>query len=197
VWVLQDNKLHGIIPNLKIKNPFPSLIIFDISGNNFSGPLPKIFFKKFEAMKNVTEFKYMTNGIQVPYCLLSTVSHTSFQLPHILYVPITRYYDSVIVSTKGNKMTLVKIPNIFIIIDLSRNKFEGEIPNAIGDLYALKGLNLSHNRLAGHIPKSIGNLSYLESLDLWIWMETSGNWIWMWICDWNRHWILYVFDWKA
>ena len=28
-------------------------------------------------------------------------------------------------------------------------------------------------------------------------METSGNWIRMWISDWNRHWILYVFNWKA
>ncbi|GAU42408.1 hypothetical protein TSUD_324630 [Trifolium subterraneum] len=51
-------------------------------------------------------------------------------------------------------------------IDLSRNKFEGEIPNAIGELDALKGLNLSHNRLNGSIPQSIGNLTNLESLDL-------------------------------
>ncbi|AET00823.2 receptor-like protein, putative [Medicago truncatula] len=161
VLVLQDNKLHGIIPNPKIKHPFPSLIIFYISGNNFSCPLPKAFLKKFEAMKKVTELEYMTNRIRVPY---PSVSYTSFLLPHI--GKITWYYDSVIVSTKGSKMTLVKIPNIFVIIDLSKNKFEGEIPNAIGDLHALKGLNLSHNRLTGHIPKSMGNLSNLESLDL-------------------------------
>ncbi|GAU10678.1 hypothetical protein TSUD_425090, partial [Trifolium subterraneum] len=48
----------------------------------------------------------------------------------------------------------------------SRNKFEGEIPNGIGELHELKGLNLSHNRLVGHIPQSMGNLTNLESLDL-------------------------------
>ncbi|CAJ2633643.1 unnamed protein product [Trifolium pratense] len=63
-------------------------------------------------------------------------------------------------------MTLVRIPKLFVSIDLSRNNFEGEIPNAIGELHALKGLNLSHNRLVGHIPQSIGNLTNLESLDL-------------------------------
>jgi hypothetical protein len=63
-------------------------------------------------------------------------------------------------------MTLVKIPTTFVSIDLSRNKFEGEIPDVIRELHALKGLNLSHNRLAGPIPQSIGNLSGMESLDL-------------------------------
>ncbi|GAU42403.1 hypothetical protein TSUD_324580 [Trifolium subterraneum] len=63
-------------------------------------------------------------------------------------------------------MTLVRIPIFFVSIDFSRNKFEGEIPNGIGELHELKGLNLSHNRLVGHIPQSMGNLTNLESLDL-------------------------------
>ncbi|RHN58043.1 putative leucine-rich repeat domain, L domain-containing protein [Medicago truncatula] len=154
VLVLQDNKLHGIIANLKIKHPFPSLIIFDISGNNFSGPLPKAYFKKFEAMKNVTQLEYMTNDVYVQDPLRPA------------FGVITRYYDSMIVATKGNKRTLVKIPNIFVIIDLSRNKFEGDIPNDFGELHALIGLNLSHNKLIGPIPKSMGNLTNLEWLDL-------------------------------
>ncbi|XP_057730187.1 receptor-like protein 9DC3 [Arachis stenosperma] len=46
--------------------------------------------------------------------------------------------------------------------DLSGNKFEGEIPDVIGELQGLR----SHNRLVGHIPHSLGNLTKLESLDL-------------------------------
>jgi hypothetical protein len=55
VLVLRDNRLHGHIVNLKIKYLFPSLVIFDISGNNFSGFLPKVYLKDYEAMKNVTQ----------------------------------------------------------------------------------------------------------------------------------------------
>ncbi|GLU15459.1 hypothetical protein SLE2022_319470 [Rubroshorea leprosula] len=51
-------------------------------------------------------------------------------------------------------------------IDLSNNKFEGEIPDVIGRLCSLKGLNLSHNKLNGHIPQAMGNLTNLEWLDL-------------------------------
>ncbi|MCH98435.1 receptor-like protein kinase, partial [Trifolium medium] len=76
------------------------------------------------------------------------------------------YYDSVTLTVKGNNIVMVKIPIVFVNIDLSQNKFEGEIPNVIGELRALKGLNLSHNRFTGPIPRSIGNLSSMESLDL-------------------------------
>jgi Leucine-rich repeat (LRR) protein len=157
VLVLRDNKLHGPIVNLKIKHPFPSLIVFDISGNSFSGPVPKAYLKSFEAMKKVSQvmndgsLSYMESILG--YHVDNTIGNAS-------------YYDSVTVTTKGINMTLVKIPTMFVSIDLSRNNFEGEIPDVIGKLDALKGLNLSHNRLTGHIPQSIGKLTNLESLDL-------------------------------
>ncbi|KAH0780490.1 hypothetical protein KY290_000088 [Solanum tuberosum] len=53
-----------------------------------------------------------------------------------------------------------------MIIDLSKNKFEGHIPSIIGDLVGLRTLDLSHNVLEGNIPASLQNLSVLESLDL-------------------------------
>jgi len=164
VLVLQDNKFYGPIANLKIKHLFPSLIIFDISGNNFSGFLPKAYLKNYEAMKNVTQVvgDSSLQYLHVDTNYVSVVGDGSLPYLHV----DTRYSDSVTVATKGIEITLVKIPMKFVSIDFSRNKFEGEIPNAIGELHALKGLNLSHNRLTGHIPNSIGNLSYLESLDL-------------------------------
>ncbi|GAU35655.1 hypothetical protein TSUD_255520 [Trifolium subterraneum] len=151
VLVLRDNRFHGPIANLKIKHLFPSLAIFDISGNNFSGFLPNAYFKNYESMKNVTQ---MGGDSSLPYMDIRCLYYER---------PCT---DSVTVTTKGNVLTLGRIPILFVSVDLSRNKFEGEIPNAIGELHALKGLNLSHNRLVGQIPQSMGNLTYLESLDL-------------------------------
>ncbi|MED6149723.1 hypothetical protein PIB30_065339 [Stylosanthes scabra] len=150
ILVLRGNKLYGSVINLKSQNVFPRLIIFDISCNNFGGSLPKAYIKIFQAMKIQSSFYYyfgsalnMGEGIIHP-----------------------QYDNSIVATTKGVSIPFEKIPENFVIIDLSGNKFEGEIPDVIGELQALKGLNLSNNRLVGHIPHSLGNLTNLESLDL-------------------------------
>ena len=56
-----------------------------------------------------------------------------------------------------------------MVIDFSSNRFEGEIPECLGNLTRLQVLNLSNNILTGSIPSSLANLAKLESLDL------SGN----------------------
>ena len=67
---------------------------------------------------------------------------------------------------KGIYIELMKIQLMLIFIDFSRNNFTGEIPELIGKLSSLKGLNFSHNKLTGLIPTTLGNLSNLEWLDL-------------------------------
>ncbi|KAL5548362.1 hypothetical protein UlMin_003593 [Ulmus minor] len=76
------------------------------------------------------------------------------------------YTDFVLVDMKGVYTKLEKIPKFLAFIDLSRNQFLGEIPNLIGRLKSLHGLNFSHNKLSGSIPPSLRNLSNLEWLDL-------------------------------
>ncbi|CAI9087180.1 OLC1v1021187C2 [Oldenlandia corymbosa var. corymbosa] len=63
-------------------------------------------------------------------------------------------------------MDVVHVLSIYATIDLSSNKFRGVIPDAIGNLISIRGLNLSHNELGGPIPLSFANLTSLESLDL-------------------------------
>ena len=124
--------------------------IFDISSNNFSGPIPEDFIQSFESMKNFVQDVVV--GSPQQYMQWTSISEI--------------YYSPTTVTTKGTSVPFKKIPTNFVIIDLSGNKFEGEIPNVIGELQALVGLNLSHNRLSGPIPQSMGNLIKLESLDL-------------------------------
>ncbi|EMS52374.1 Tyrosine-sulfated glycopeptide receptor 1 [Triticum urartu] len=52
------------------------------------------------------------------------------------------------------------------VLDLSNNKFTGEIPLEIGQLKAVLSLNFSFNYLTGRIPQSICNLTNLLVLDL-------------------------------
>ena len=70
------------------------------------------------------------------------------------------------VVDKGLEMKLARIPTTFTSIDLSNNRFDGEIPSTIGNLQALVVLNLSSNSFTGSIPPSLGNMSEFESLDL-------------------------------
>ncbi|XP_068489451.1 receptor-like protein 9DC3 [Phaseolus vulgaris] len=152
VLVLRSNKLYGPIDDLETQYEFSSIVIFDISSNYFNGPIPKTYIQNFKAMKNVISYEGDELYIGITY-----MPYNGSQRGTIGYVTVT---------TKAISMTLKQIPKNFVTIDLSQNKFQGQIPYVIGELHALRGLNFSHNRLSGLIPKSIGYLTNLESMDL-------------------------------
>ncbi|OWM66947.1 hypothetical protein CDL15_Pgr008116 [Punica granatum] len=142
VLILRSNKFHSSVDSSKrTSNPFPQLHILDLSNNSFSGQLPAEYIANLIAMKNEEK-----GGLR--------------------YMGGFSYEDTITVFVKGTELVLVKIMTVFTTIDFSRNFFEGEIPEAIGDLKALKGLNFSHNNLTGSIPSSVGKLTNLEWLDL-------------------------------
>ncbi|XP_076911928.1 receptor-like protein Cf-9 [Bidens hawaiensis] len=152
VLVLRSNNFHGgIVPSSFVNFPFPSLRVLDSSHNGFVGKLPTKYFQNFKAMKNVvtsnTEPKYMQTG---------------------------NMYYSITITIKGVDQIFTRLFVEYTIVDLSNNKFEGEIPNIIGNLNSLKALNLSHNSLTGRIPQALGNISEIESLDL-SWNKLTGE----------------------
>ncbi|XP_047953581.1 receptor-like protein 33 [Salvia hispanica] len=71
-----------------------------------------------------------------------------------------------IVTLKGQDQLWNRLLETFKTIDMSSNRFFGNIPPSIGNLKNLRYLNLSHNSFIGHIPSSLGNMSQLELLDL-------------------------------
>ena len=145
VLILRANRFSGPISNSKVGFPFQKLRIMDTSNNEFTSLLPKEYFRNFVAMMDA-----YTNNLE----------YTNYSMGLMLY------QDSVVVAMKGFFVELVKIQTLFITIDCSRNYFTGEIPELIGKLNSLEGLNLSYNKLTGLIPPSLGNLSNLEWLDL-------------------------------
>ncbi|XP_057990671.1 receptor-like protein 9DC3 [Hevea brasiliensis] len=143
ILILKSNKFHGLVKGTSANYSFPKLRIFDLSNNMFSGPLPAEYFNNFKAKMIVDlNMKYM-----------GAPNHSSYDY-------------SVSLTLKGLEIELVKIQTLLTSIDLSGNKFTGEIPQSIGKLKSLKLLNLSHNQLTGNIQPSLGNLSNLESLDV-------------------------------
>lgn len=116
----------------------------DLSDNKFNGSLPTPYFENLQAMMNPNSNKL--NNTEQDY-----------------------YKDSTAVAIEYPNVEVLRVKTIFPTIDFSRNNFQGEIPELVGKLKSLKGLNFSYNSLTGFIPSSLGNLTNLE------WLSLSSN----------------------
>ncbi|KAL8141946.1 hypothetical protein V2J09_014978 [Rumex salicifolius] len=140
--ILASNNLQGSLMASNTVNPFPAMQILDISNNDFTGYMPVDLLMSMKAMVKVN----------------NTLSYT--------YMGDRFDQDSIVAWIKGMKRRIDTIYKTFVLIDASRNRLEGPIPDAIGDLVSLRSLNLAHNNFTGRIPPSLSNLTLLESLDL-------------------------------
>ncbi|PHT65344.1 hypothetical protein T459_29769 [Capsicum annuum] len=148
---LGSNHLNGTIP--QCLGEMSGLQIIKLHGNKLQGKVPPslinckyLELKNFQAMKIIGENSGTREYIAVDY---------------------SGYYaNSLIVTTKGWDREFFYVLKTKIIINFSRNRFEGYLPSITGDLVGLRTLNLSHNGLEGIIAASLQHLSVLESLDL-------------------------------
>ncbi|CAN6703997.1 unnamed protein product [Malus baccata var. baccata] len=143
---MRHNGFYGVIGKSRKNVDFPKLRILDLSYNDFTGAVPSMFpdITVNKSAYMYTRIGYDVNGFPV-------WNSVDYQLT---------------IATKGLEQYYPKIREEFASFDISSNKFEGKIPQFIGNLKELRSLNLSHNILTGSIPSSFGNLMKLESLDL-------------------------------
>ena len=111
VLVLRSSRFHGYIGFSEIKSPFMSLTIIDLAHNDFEGEFLEMYLKILKATMNIDEGN-MTRKYMGGYY----------------------YQDSIMVTIKGVEIEFLKILNTSTTIDLSSNKFQGEIPECIGNL---------------------------------------------------------------
>ncbi|XP_057754124.1 receptor-like protein 7 [Arachis stenosperma] len=155
---LRDNQFHGAIM-CPLEYTFPQLRIIDLSQNGFSTKLTSEIIMCFKSMiisnKRQLDFK----NVIFSKNMFIDIDLSSFSL-----------------SNKGVVMDYLggQYLHHMVAIDLSCNKFYGEIPDIMGSLNSLVVLNLSNNLFTGSIPSSFGNLSNLEVLDLSL-NSLSGN----------------------
>nr|XP_048330838.1 receptor-like protein 7 [Ziziphus jujuba var. spinosa] len=154
ILTLQQNEFYGVIGKPKNYLEFPKLRVIDISFNYFTGELPSHYIFCWNAMKD-------TNPHPLTY--LSVM--LNYSVSKLDWVQLdTRY--AITITTKSVKRYYGAIQDIFTFIDMSSNRFEGQISELFRNLKGLYSLNLSNNLLTGCIPSSLGNLTVLESLDL-------------------------------
>ncbi|XP_021800005.1 receptor-like protein 12 [Prunus avium] len=148
---MHHNGFYGVIGKQKRNLHFPELRILDLSHNNFRGEFPSEYIFTGNPMRGITHGQptYMeTNST-------TRVGGESFF-----------YGFSITVTNKGVHRYYSRIQEDFGAVDISSNKFEGKIPEFIGNLKGLRLLNVSNNILTGSIPSFLANLTLLESLDL-------------------------------
>jgi Leucine-rich repeat (LRR) protein len=159
VLVMRSNQFNGTIWDMEGGHSnishFISLQILDLASNNFSGNLPDGWFSKLKAM-------------------MANVNGQGKVLGHRTNTLNGFYRDTVTVTFKGFELIFSKILTAFSAIDFSNNYFNGHVPESIGKLVSLHGLNMSCNNLVGQIPSQFSNLSRLESMDL-SWNQLSGE----------------------
>ncbi|KAL1118736.1 hypothetical protein V6Z11_D01G056000 [Gossypium hirsutum] len=150
VLILRSNRFYGRLDHPMATSSFISLQILDLSKNEFTGPFPKIFFQSFRRSKLVAASQLQPQ--QVSNCGRDAENYKN-------YVKLT-------MKRLELELDLDKSLTNFTLIDFSNNRFNGRIPEALGELHALLVLNLSHNRLNDTLPPSLANMAALESLDL-------------------------------
>ncbi|XP_050217909.1 receptor-like protein 7 [Mercurialis annua] len=153
ILILRSNGFYGRVENLDATG-FSNLRVMDLSNNHFSRKIPSKFLHILNAMKvrNTSRMTYMQD----------------YMIPNSIFAfSYFGYYDySMTLYNKGLEMNYMKIPDILVGMDLSNNKFQGEIPDIIRNLKGLQLLNLSGNTFTGAIPSSLADLKALECLDL-------------------------------
>ncbi|WVZ77882.1 hypothetical protein U9M48_025683 [Paspalum notatum var. saurae] len=157
--VLQINNclLSGKLPLWISK--LANLEILLLNGNQLSGPIPTWL----NTLNYLFSLDISSNSLtgEIPTALMNmpmlTSERTTAHLdPGVFVLPVY--------ATPAQQYLIpIAFPKV---LNLSNNKFTGEIPQEIGQLKALILLDISFNNLSGPIPQSICNLTNLEVLDL-------------------------------
>jgi Leucine-rich repeat (LRR) protein len=158
VLILRSNKFKGPIKTSKSEYIFPNLRIIDLSHNSFFGKLPLELFSNLKVPKSEVAGRLIYIHVNSTFTSFFKISGPSWMSYDYNY--------SMTMTNKGTNMFYEKVQELFTAVDMSSNRFFGEIPNSIENLRGCHLLNLSNNILTGHIPPSLGNLVELETLDL-------------------------------
>ena len=175
---LTSNALEG---SLEFLNGLSSLVLLDISSNNFFGTVPTSIG---ESSPELQTLAFADNDIQgsLPESLglmtdLRTLRASRNSLSGTFpWSALANATTSQLVqievsdnSLSGLLPSSVAMFRDLEVVNFGSNQFSGSIPPTIGSLSMLKLLTLSFNKFTGQIPTDLGILENIISMDL------SGN----------------------
>ncbi|KAL0326249.1 UNVERIFIED_CONTAM: Receptor-like protein EIX2 [Sesamum radiatum] len=166
------NQLTGNIPPY-LGADLPYLQVLSLRHNEFFGMIPP----ELCYPNNIQVLDLSVNNMsgRIPRCFNNYTSLVQSNLPNITTIDMFLVYPfnqhsadvlSALVYWRGKEEEYNKTLRFLKLIDLSNNRFVGNIPKEFSLLKGLISLNLSRNHLTGNIDSGIGQMQMLESLDL-------------------------------
>ncbi|PRQ29561.1 putative leucine-rich repeat-containing, plant-type, leucine-rich repeat domain, L [Rosa chinensis] len=166
-------KLHGSLPQSLPHVNLTSLLVIDLSSNNFQSSLPQWLFNISTLVTAEFDFSEFTGSIPEVSLLkdLETLelSRNSLSGPFPISIGNLLHLQALHLSENPISGSVpTSIGNLLQLrtLSLSQNSISGPLPASIGNLFHLETLDLSQNSISGPLPASIGNLFHLETLDL-------------------------------
>ncbi|XP_042479866.1 receptor like protein 24-like [Macadamia integrifolia] len=159
-----------------LSSALPNLHVLSMSNCSLTGPLDA----SISSLHFLSELYLALNqnlSSTVPTSLVNLTSLTVLSLQYcgfhgdfptnVFLQPNLKYID-----LSENPLLSAQLPefpqvnNTLQHLGVGSTKFQGKLPNSIGNLKFLKELNLWNCDLSGLIPPSLANLTYLTKLDL-------------------------------
>jgi len=167
IFVLKSNQFNGKLPHQLCS--LRKLSILDLSENDFSGLLPSCLRNLNFTASDEKTLDAPRTGLDYGSGeeIFASIGGRGFSLDDdVLWAEISVKISVELTAKKIFYTYKGDILRYMSVMDLSCNRFNGEIPTEWGNLSGIYSLNLSQNNLTGLIPSSFFNLTQIESLDL-------------------------------
>ncbi|KAK6118261.1 hypothetical protein DH2020_048047 [Rehmannia glutinosa] len=156
VLYLSNNNFYGSIGDSRSSSS--PLEVLDLRVNNFEGPIPRFLFElqnlsslslssnKFSGSIELTDFQKLTNLVNLDLSYNNLSVHVREKVSLSSLFP--RLGTLLLASCKLRKVPLLTNQSSLMMLDLSDNQIDGEIPNWIWEAGSgyLRFVNLSHNQ---------------------------------------------------
>nr|GMC75249.1 LRR receptor-like serine/threonine-protein kinase GSO1 [Ipomoea batatas] len=170
---VSNNKLCGEIPN-NLSSSFPNVFALNLSYNLFEGQIPSSLGKLeqlyFLDLSNNSLTGEIPKELLIGFSGLHVLKLSNNKLEGEIVQEFVHLHSLRYLHLDGNNFTgTIKesILNIYLVsLDISDNKFAGNIPRWMGNMTSLQQLSMSKNHLEGPIPIELCSLEFLSILDL-------------------------------
>ncbi|KAD2804371.1 hypothetical protein E3N88_37748 [Mikania micrantha] len=172
---LSNTSIRGTLPEW-FESILSHILYLDLSNNQIGGKMPQFHFDTFDPILYETTLKMNSNKFEGTLAAFPSNVNILDLSDNLLSGELPQTHGTMnlaleVVNLSKNRFTgnipvdLCKARSI-IVLDLSQNKLSGRLPECLGNLSDLIAMDLSNNTMTGLVPSSLGSLTQLTTFHL-------------------------------